>query len=245
MNTMVHRKCPIPPRHLLNFCSNGHPKPKKISVLRQNFQVSDILLRNLTMKNCFCWFFFPGKIVSEQLQYRCVMCSSPASDTEMSICDLWKCFKARSSPNTSHKNMFFSLKHGLMGTLHLWQGNGQLYSQSIPCSCFNAMHRGENGVWRSHWRSLASGDAVIRSTAKKYRNHGPQIVISQVATLQSISSQSTHIFSETEGFVQHHVVEQSALFRGTFFCQVSAWLELCKHQTCDANPAIRIRAVLC
>lgn len=55
--------------------------------------------------------------------------------------------------------------------------------------------------------SLASGDAMTRSTEKKYGDHGPQIVVSQVAMLHSLSSQSTHIFSEPKGFIQHHVTE--------------------------------------
>jgi len=55
--------------------------------------------------------------------------------------------------------------------------------------------------------STISGDAMTSSTEKTYRDHGPQIVVSQVAMLHSISSQSTCIFSETKGFVQHHVTE--------------------------------------
>lgn len=68
------------------------PNPKQFLTLRHSIQVSDILLRNLARKNCSCWFcfcFLPffvlGKIVPEQLQCRCTLCSHPASDKEKSI----------------------------------------------------------------------------------------------------------------------------------------------------------------
>lgn len=67
--------------------------------------------------------------------------------------------------------------------------------------------------------SLASGDATTRDAEKKY---GGDLRLSSHKWPYFISFQSTLIFSETKGFVQDHVTEYSALFRGTFFCQVLA-----------------------
>jgi len=121
------------------------PKPKMFWSPDKHFSVRYVAQKS-DNEQLLLLIFFPrqNSFWAASVQTRCVL--QPCLwYRKVNTGDVWKCFKARSSPGTSHKNMFCFLKHGLVWTFQWWQGNGQLHSQTLPYSCFNDVHRGGMG----------------------------------------------------------------------------------------------------
>lgn len=128
--------------HLLNFFPNRHLKPRKVLVIRWNIQRSN-------NEKFFLLIFFPrhNSFWAASVQMRSL--PEPCLGyRKVNTTNIWKCFRERLSPGTIHKKMFCSLKCELMGALVLSMEvpeNGQLHSQPLVRSCFNASHTGRMG----------------------------------------------------------------------------------------------------